>query len=228
MQRQRYQGRSHAFAGTAELSPPCRVLNAAQGPPLDNADHGSSISVAFLVLCYIRFLIISLPTTPSPHLISHFSHHLQSTTSDPRPPCNSPPPSSPSPQVPLSPWPKSTLPSAPAVLPSAASLTSLTLLPSAARTVRDKSKCRFERATYVNSSTDKLSSAPNAPQTLEEFDAACGETGVTAQCCVLPIVSHLALSLAFSRSVTDEMDHSSDRLFFATALRLSFEMHQTS
>ena len=83
-------------------------------------------------------------------------------------------------------------------------------------------------AMYVNRSTDKLSSAPNAPQTLEEFDAACGETGVTAQCCVLPIVSHLALSLAFSRSVTDEMNHSSDRLFFATALRLSFEMHQTS
>ncbi|KAM0691758.1 hypothetical protein Q7P36_007958 [Cladosporium allicinum] len=34
---------------------------------------------------------------------------------------------------------------------------------------------------------------PNAPQTLEEFDAACGETGVTAQCCVLPILGQALL-----------------------------------
>lgn len=31
--------------------------------------------------------------------------------------------------------------------------------------------------------------ATGAPQTIDEFDADCATLGVTAQCCVLPIVS---------------------------------------
>jgi hypothetical protein len=53
-----------------------------QGPPTDNADHGSCISIVLLVLCSMQFLSISLPTTPTPHLpsqssINQISNHIQ-------------------------------------------------------------------------------------------------------------------------------------------------------
>lgn len=44
---------------------------------------------------------------------------------------------------------------------------------------------------YVIDVANEIPIATNSPQTLEEFDAGCSETGVTAQCCVLPIVSCL-------------------------------------
>jgi hypothetical protein len=37
-------------------------------------------------------------------------------------------------------------------------------------------------------------SATGAPQTIDEFNAVCADLGVTAQCCVLPIVSLMPMS----------------------------------
>jgi hypothetical protein len=99
-------------------------------------------------------------------------------------PCNSLPPFSLSLQALLSSWPRPTLPFAAAELHSAASLTSLILLPSPARTV----SVGF---TFPSLNLLTTSPATGAPQTIDEFDADCATLGVTAQCCLLPIVSLL-------------------------------------
>jgi len=79
MQRRRYQGRSHTFAGTIRpvtASPCFERMDGTREPPTDNAVHGSCISIVFLVLYFVQPLIISLPTTPSQ--ISS-NHTLRST-----------------------------------------------------------------------------------------------------------------------------------------------------
>jgi hypothetical protein len=63
-------------------------------------------------------------------------------------------------------------------------LTSSILLPSPARTVS---------VGFTHPTLNLLTTSPatGAPQTIEEFDADCATLGVTAQCCLLPIVSLL-------------------------------------
>jgi len=111
----------------------------------------------------------------------HNTTHTYQTTKQ-QSPCSSPPLSSPSPLALPSSWPRPTLPSAAAGSHSAASLMSLILLLSLARTVSVAHNLLTLDLLTIDTAT-------GSPQTIDEFDAVCAGLGVTAQCCVLPIVS---------------------------------------
>jgi hypothetical protein len=107
-------------------------------------------------------------------------------------PCNSLPPSSPSlPALPSSLL-RPTRPSAAPELHSAVSSTSSILLPSPARTVSIVPV--FHTCNLLTTSL-----ATGAPQTIDEFDADCATLGVTAQCCLLPIVSLLTCAKSLNQ-----------------------------
>lgn len=122
------------------------------------------------------------PSTIHSLLTASYKHANQ--TIKRRSPCSSLPPFSLSLPALPSPWPRPTLPFAAAELHNAASSTFLILLPSPARTV----SAGFALHTFNSLTTVP---ATGAPQTIAEFDAVCAGLGVTAQCCVLPIVSPL-------------------------------------
>jgi hypothetical protein len=156
----------------------CRVSNASQGSLVDGASHIESYKY-----CSPRSLYPN-SSHPTTYLLYTTPHKQIQQTTQQQSSCSSPPPSSLSPPALPSSSPKPTLPFAAAELHSAARLMSLILLPSPARTVR---------AAHVNVSTNVLTTvtAVGAPQTIDEFNAVCADLGVTAQCCVLPIVSRL-------------------------------------
>jgi hypothetical protein len=125
-----------------------------------------------------------LPTlfSLSLHDLQHLTTHRQLYTNTSQATCSSLPLSSLSPPALPSSGPRPILPFVEAAWHSAASLTSLILLPLPARTV--SAILEFLAPIMLT-----INPAVGSPQTIEEFDATCATLGVTAQCCVLPIVS---------------------------------------